>query len=248
LPTTSVAQGDSGIGVKNGINFAGQKNYLGTFAPPTGVLCDLQFLRTLEAGLLNDGLAEAVKVAMIKDAEFFEILEEQSSEVANRNWPIIESIIQKCGEIHYRHIATTGDPFERGTARPLDFGHWAGHRLEKISDYTIRHGEGVAMGIALDTTYAHLSGILSRSECERVFSLLQRLQLPLYHRLMEKQTEDGKLEILLGLEQFREHLGGELSIPMPSKLGEAIEIHRIEHERLRQAVAMLRDRHQMSPY
>jgi 3-dehydroquinate synthase len=240
LPTTSVAQGDSGIGVKNGINFAEEKNFLGVFAPPHGVLCDLTFLQTLDGGLLADGLAEAIKVAMIKNGSFFHEIEQQALEIEERNWPVIESIIRQSGEIHYRHIATSGDPFERGSARPLDFGHWAGHRLEKMSGYSIRHGEGVALGIALDTVYAQIQGMLAEQERDRVLSLFEKLHLPVYHPLMEKEDDSGVLEVLGGLNDFREHLGGELSIPLPLRIGEAVEFHEMSADDVKAAISFLK--------
>ncbi len=240
LPTTAVSQGDSGIGVKNGINFAEEKNFLGVFAPPHGVLCDLTFLQTLDGGLLADGLAEAIKVAMIKNASFFHEIEQQALEIEERNWPVIESIIRQSGEIHYRHIATSGDPFERGSARPLDFGHWAGHRLEKMSGYSIRHGEGVALGIALDTVYAQIQGMLAEQERDRVLSLFEKLHLPVYHPLMEKEDDSGVLEVLGGLNDFREHLGGELSIPLPLRIGEAVEFHEMSADDVKAAISFLK--------
>ena len=130
VPTTALAQCDSGVGVKNAINYAGSKNLLGTFAPPYAVLNDADFLDALPLPLLLDGIAEAIKVAAIKDAAFFRSIERAAPRIRKRDLPVIRRILKRCALLHLDHIATSGDPYELGTARPLDYGHWAAHKLE----------------------------------------------------------------------------------------------------------------------
>ena len=161
-PTTVLAQNDAGIGVKNGINAFGKKNFIGTFQPPAAVINDSRFLATLSLRDWRAGTAEAVKVALVRDRAFFASIEEMAPALAARQALAMQSLVRQCAELHLAHITQGGDPFERGSARPLDFGHWAAHRLEAMSDYRLRHGEAVAVGIALDTLYSTLSDRLDR--------------------------------------------------------------------------------------
>lgn len=180
VPTTVLAQADSGVGVKNGINAFGKKNFVGTFAPPFSVLNDFSFLDTLPDREWRGGVSEAVKVALLKDPDFFRYIEENADRLIQRDAPTMERVIHRCAELHLRHIATSGDPFEMGSSRPLDFGHWAAHKLEQLSDYGLRHGEAVAIGLALDSTYSRLAGFLSEGDWRRILALLSRLGFSLY--------------------------------------------------------------------
>jgi 3-dehydroquinate synthase len=234
LPTTVLAQNDSGVGVKNGINFFGKKNFLGTFAPPFAVINDWNFLHTLEQRDWIAGISEAVKVALIKDAAFFKFLQQHAAKLVDRDMPTMQHLIHRCAELHLQHIAGGGDPFESGTSRPLDFGHWAAHKLEQMTSFNLRHGEAVAIGIALDVTYSSLIGSLSPNDAETIRRLLLELDLPVFHHAM-RQTE----LLLQGLEEFREHLGGQLTITMLRGIGEGYEVHEIDREKMLQAAAVL---------
>ena len=163
IPTTVLSQNDSGIGVKNSINYFGKKNFLGTFAPPVAVFNDAHFLTTLSERDWCSGISEAVKVALIKDSAFFNWLEQYATAMANRDMQAMHYQIKRSAELHMQHIAS-GDPFEMGSARPLDFGHWSAHKLEQLSNFTVRHGEAVGMGIALDSTYSYLLGRISEDD------------------------------------------------------------------------------------
>jgi 3-dehydroquinate synthase len=164
FPTTVLSQDDSGVGVKNGINSFGQKNYLGTFTPPFAVINDSAFLATLADRDWRSGLSEAVKAALIKDGAFFDLIEQQAARLAARDEHAMDMVVRRSAELHLQHIATAGDPFEMGSSRPLDFGHWSAHKLERLTNHKVRHGEAVAIGIALDTTYSFLSGFVRGGE------------------------------------------------------------------------------------
>jgi 3-dehydroquinate synthase len=174
FPTTVLSQNDSGVGVKNGINAYGKKNFLGTFAPPHAVVNDFSFLTTLDDRDWRSGIAEAIKVALIKDARFFEQIHKNVEKLAAREMPPMQQLIHRCAEMHLDHIAS-GDPFEMGSSRPLDFGHWTAHKLEQLTHYEIRHGEAVAIGMALDVTYSYLAGMLTEEECNQVIHLIRQL-------------------------------------------------------------------------
>lgn len=240
LPTTVLAQCDAAVGVKNGINAFGKKNFLGSFAPPWAVINDSRFLKTLSARDWRAGIAEAVKVALIRDAAFFERLERDAEWLARRDLAAMRALIARAAELHLEHIARGGDPFESGSARPLDFGHWAAHKLEQLTDYRLRHGEAVAIGMALDATYSHLAGWLGRDALERVLALLERLGFAL-----DVPEVSGPDALLTGLDEFREHLGGKLTVTLLRDIGQAFEVHALDEARVHAGVAGLRARARM---
>jgi 3-dehydroquinate synthase len=240
IPTTVLAQNDSGIGVKNGINGFGIKNLLGSFEPPAAVINDSAFIDILPGRDRRAGMAEAVKVALIRDARFFDWLEEQAEALALFASEPLDRLIRHCAMLHMRQIAHGGDPFERGSARPLDFGHWAAHKLETLSGYELRHGEAVAIGIALDTRYSVLAGLLPDGDDLRVRRLLERLGFALWHEACDLKDPSGKLFLLRGLKDFREHLGGELTVTLLSSLGTGVEVHVMDERLIAEAIAWLR--------
>lgn len=240
VPTTVLAQNDSGVGVKNGVNAFGVKNLLGTFAPPFAVLNDFGFLRTLHHRDRIAGIAEAVKVALIRDAAFFEWLESQADALRDCEPAAMARMIRRCAELHMRQIAHGGDPFETGSARPLDYGHWAAHKLEALTSHELRHGEAVAIGLALDTRYSVQVGMLAAPADERVWRLLKRLGFYLWHPAMETRDDGGRFLLLRGLEEFREHLGGELTITLLRDVGVGEEVHQMDTGEILRAFAWLR--------
>jgi len=237
IPTTVLSQNDSGVGVKNGINYRGKKNFLGSFAPPVAVFNDYSFLKTLITEDWRSGMSEAVKVALIKDKTFYAWLEQHASDLACRNMEAMKYLIKRCAQLHVEHIAS-GDPFEMGSSRPLDFGHWSAHKVEQLSDFTIRHGEAVAMGIALDSAYSYLSGRLTEADAKSIVSLLKKLGFAVTHPLMEIRDEQSN--VLKGLNEFREHLGGRLTIMLLNAIGTGVEVHELDTCLLQQASEWLK--------
>jgi 3-dehydroquinate synthase len=242
LPTTVLAQADSGVGVKNAVNAFGMKNALGTFAPPYAVINDFDLLDTLPAREKVAGMAEAVKVALIRDASFFSWLEAAAERLTRFQPEALAWLVRRCAELHMRHIATGGDPFETGSARPLDFGHWAAHKLEVLSGHALRHGEAVAIGLALDTRYSVAVGTLAPGVEERVCALLERLGFRLWHPALAERNSAGGLRVLDGLREFREHLGGELTVTLLADIGRGVEVHSINLGEMTNAVDWLAQR------
>ncbi len=239
MPSTVLAQNDAGVGVKTSVNAFGSKNFLGTFAPPFAVLNDAQLLSTLPERDARAGLAEAVKVALIRDASFFEWLEENAAGLRHADLDLLEVAVRRCAELHLGHIATGGDPFERGSARPLDYGHWSAHKLETLTHHELRHGEAVSIGMALDACYAVSRGMLAEPVRARLVSLLRALGLPIYHPALSAE-KDGKSAILAGLDEFREHLGGALCVTMLRGLGSGVEVHEIDAQLVLASIDWLR--------
>jgi 3-dehydroquinate synthase len=231
IPTTVLSQNDSGVGVKNGINHKGKKNFIGTFAPPAAVFNDGQFLLTLTNRDYRSGISEAVKVALIKDREFFTWIEDAAYKLLNRDSESMDYLIKRCAQLHLEHISSL-DPFESGSSRPLDFGHWSAHKLEQLSNFSITHGEAVAMGIALDSAYSFSAGLLTLEKLNRILNLLA-LFFDLANPLM--RIMDLNAPILTGLTEFQEHLGGRLSITLLKDLGIGHEVHEMDRNILIQA-------------
>jgi 3-dehydroquinate synthase len=245
VPTTVLSQNDSAVGVKNSVNAYRKKNWLGTFAPPAAVLCDLDFLTTLEDRDWRGGLSEAVKVALLRDPEFFAFLEASADALRSRDAAAMEHAVVRCAELHLAHIAGGGDPFEMGSSRPLDFGHWAAHKLEALTGYELRHGQAVGIGIALDSTYAFLAGLLPEPEWRQVLGVLRALGLDVYHDLLTARADPTDPQsVLAGLNEFREHLGGRLTITLLRGVGAPVDVHEMDLDLVGQAARILQRIHE----
>lgn len=246
VPTTVLSQNDSGVGVKNSVNAFGKKNFLGTFAPPAAVVNDRALLDKLPDRDWRAGISEAIKVALLKDVAFFDYLEEHADLLRQRDVDAMQWLIYRCAELHLNHIATSGDPFEFGSSRPLDFGHWSAHKLEQISGYAWRHGEAVAIGICLDSTYAYLKGMLPPDVWRRILDTFVAVGLPIYAPDLASSLEfhrDDPRCILAGLDEFREHLGGQLTIMLLQGPGRSIEVHEMDEQVIIRSIALLKDEH-----
>jgi len=232
LPTTTLAQADSGVGVKTAVNYFGKKNWLGAFAVPWAVINDDALLATLPDRDFICGFSEAVKVALLKSPEVFDQLCRTASRIRRRDPAATRPMIRASVEMHLDHITLGGDPFEALEARPLDYGHWSAHKLEPLSGFSLRHGEAVAIGVAIDTVYSSLALGLPARDAERVLRCLSTMGFPLDHPAL--RHPDALFE---GLEEFRQHLGGRLTITMLRAVGRAVDVHEIDADRMREAIA-----------
>jgi 3-dehydroquinate synthase len=243
VPTTVLGQNDSGIGVKNGVNAFGLKNFVGSFAVPFAVINDFEFLNTLSRRDRVAGMAEAVKVALVRDAAFFDWLCANAEALGRLEPEVTAQMIRRCARLHVEHIAGGGDPFELGSARPLDYGHWVAHKLESITAHRLRHGEAVAIGLALDSRYSVEAGLLDAEVNERIVQLLIQLGFRLYDPALELRDREGRLLVLEGLREFREHLGGELTISLLERPGRARDVHEMDAARVGRCIQWLTDRY-----
>ncbi|MCA9139226.1 MAG: 3-dehydroquinate synthase [Planctomycetales bacterium] len=234
LPTTTLAQGDSGVGVKNAINYFGKKNWVGTFSVPWAVINDASLLESLSDRDFCSGFSESVKVTLLKSRDEFDWLCDNADRIRNREMSLATRAIATSCELHLRHITEGGDPFEMLEARPLDFGHWSAHKLEPITDFQVRHGEAVGIGVAIDCFYSHLKLGFPLSDVQRVCDCLSRLGLPLWHQALSPLDR-----LLAGLEEFRQHLGGRLTITMLRGVGEPVDVHEIDTPTMAKAIEML---------
>lgn len=240
VPTTVLAQCDSGVGVKNGVNLDGVKNLIGVFAPPVAVVNDFSFLDTLEVRDWRAGISEAFKVGLIKDVHFLRWLHEHADRLRLRDEEAMEYLVRRCAALHVEHIQTSGDPFELGSARPLDFGHWAAHRLESLSGHELRHGEAVAIGIGIDLFYACRLGLISADDVQETLHAMRQCGLPLWHEALESLDAEGRPCVLRGIDEFREHLGGTLHVTFPNPVGQRIELTEMDRSAVIASIEDLR--------
>jgi 3-dehydroquinate synthase len=234
LPTTTLGQDDSGIGVKNGVNLFNKKNWLGSFAVPWAVVNDAKLLSSLPDRDFICGFSEAVKVSLLKDPKFFNQICQDADRIRMRNMSAALPVIRRSAELHLAHITYGGDPFELLEARPLDFGHWSAHKLESMSDYEIRHGEAVAIGVAVDTVYSSLALGFPESDAQRVLQCMSDLGLDLDTPLLH--DTDALFD---GLEEFRQHLGGRLTLTMLNQVGKPIDVHTVDRELMCAAIGQV---------
>ena len=233
MPATTLSQDDAGMAVKNGVNRGGKKNFVGAFAVPHAVICDEDLLRTSPDWSWCGGFSEVVKIALLRDPELFARIERDAAAIRGRSMEAAMPVVVRSAELHWRHIALGGDPFETRSARPLDYGHWLAHRLEGLTGGELPHGQAVSIGVAVDTMYSACVGLLDRADADRVVRTLAALGLPTTHPLL---ADAGP--VVAGLEEFREHLGGRLTITLLRGIGSSVDVHEIDGGALSRAMAI----------
>ena len=235
IPTTTLSQADSGVGVKNGVNLFAKKNWLGAFAVPWGVINDAEMLTTLSNRDFIAGFSEAVKVSLLKSPVVFEKICADATSIGGRNMSKALPIIKASSKMHLDHITRGNDPFEMLEARPLDYGHWSAHKMEAMSGFSLRHGEAVAIGVAIDTVYSSLEFGLSPAVAQRVMQCLCDLGFSLTDATLEDVDT-----LFRGLEEFRQHLGGRLTLTMLEEVGKPIDVHSVNRENMVAAIEQVR--------
>jgi 3-dehydroquinate synthase len=236
IPTTTLAQADSAVGVKNSVNLFQKKNWIGTFAVPWAVINDAAMLSTLPDRDFLCGFSEAVKVTLLKDREGFEEICSLADRIRQRDWSAADPVIRRSARLHIEHITQGGDPFESLEARPLDFGHWSAHKLEVLTGYRLRHGEAVGIGVAIDTVYSSLKHGLPKQDALQAVDCLARLGLPLNDECLSDPQP-----LFDGLEEFRQHLGGRLTVTMLEAVGRKLDVHAIDRGAMREAIQQVRE-------
>lgn len=239
IPTTLIGQVDAGIAVKCAANFGAVKNYIGAFHSPDAVFVDPTFLRTLPPRQIRQGLSEIIKMAIIRDRRLFELIERDAEK-------LIESCFQEPAEsgsyivsraIELMLEELQQNPYEnRSFERLVDFGHTFSPQIEAASDFTLPHGEAVAIDMAVSSFLASYMGLMPKAEFERIHTLLLRIGLPVYSPLM---TEDVCEKALDGAAL---HRGSAVNLVVPTSIGTATFIRRrseIPNDGVAQAISLL---------
>jgi 3-dehydroquinate synthase len=229
VPTTLMGYVDASIGIKTGINFNGRKNRLGSFEPPKRVLLDKAFLKTLPRRHLLNGVSEIIKLAVIKDAELFALLEAHGAES-------VEAHFQNAMGGVILDRAITGmleelqpNLFEDNLARKVDFGHTFSYGLETRYEAHLLHGEAVLLDIAFSSLLAQSRGLLDSADIDRLFRLIAGLGIAL------DTTALDPLELWHSLEERTYHRNGLQRVPMPRGLGGCVFLNDIKLDEIQSA-------------
>lgn len=219
IPTTLLAQVDSSVGGKTGVNHPMGKNMIGTFHQPRLVWVDCCTLATLPPRELRSGLAEVIKYGVIWDGALFRFLEEHRDSILRADPDTLAWIIKRCCEIKAEVVSR--DERESGLRALLNYGHTVGHALEAETGYAaFLHGEAVAIGMHLEAEFAHAMGLLTRDEATTIRLLLEAYGLPWQ---LPRGSSAERLISLMALDKKAE--GGALTIVLPREIGKA-EVHR----------------------
>ncbi len=206
VPTTLLAQVDSSLGGKNGIDLPHGKNLLGTIYQPSRIYVDPSLLGSLPDDEFRNGLAEVVKSAIVRGRDLFRILEDHQRAISQREPKKLEEVVRKCCQIKIRVVAA--DEKDTGFRRILNFGHTVGHAIETYTAYRVPHGMAVSMGMAAETVLSARTGLLRNGDNKRIFELLEQYKLPTRipvnydtEKIIElmnwdKKTEDSRITMV----------------------------------------------------
>jgi len=225
VPTTLLAQVDSSVGGKTGVDIPEGKNLVGAFYQPKAVFIDSQVLQDLPQSELLNGLAEVIKYGIIYDRDFFSFLEMSSKNILALDLQVLEDVIARCCKIKAAVVET--DEKESDLRRILNFGHTIGHAVEAVSGYRLAHGSAVAMGMATAAELAVLKGILNPREKQRIVKLLQEFGLPV---AIPTEYDRNKIQELLLAD--KKTIGGRVFFVLPTTIGKVIITDEIETEML----------------
>ena len=204
IPTTLLAMVDSSVGGKTGVDLPSGKNLVGAFHQPSLVICDTKVTATLPSEVFVDGVAEALKTAVLKDANLFGLMEQG-------DWSThLDDVIATC--IRIKAEVVEADEFEQGERKLLNLGHTLGHAIEKCSNYTVSHGHAVAMGLAAVTRAAVANGLATQELSDRISNALQNNGLPVSFPFPME-------ELLPAIASDKKRAGSKLTLVVPLTIG-----------------------------
>ncbi|PLR50215.1 sedoheptulose 7-phosphate cyclase [Chimaeribacter arupi] len=235
IPTTLMGQIDAGIGVKTGINHGDYKNRLGTYFAPSSALIDPMFLQSLDQRHIANGVAEIIKMALIKDRTLFELLEAMSSHLTPESFSSDDDVMK---EIITRSIAgmlaeLEPNLWEAELARCVDYGHTFSPSLELLANPGLLHGEAVAVDMALCVALANGRGLLTPEETDRALSLIQKSGLPLSHPVFNLHLLEKALSDTI------KHRDGLQRIPLSDGIGNVVFVNDLTLNELANALNFL---------
>jgi len=222
VPTTLLAQVDASVGGKNGVNYRGYKNLVGTFNQPQFVLCDFVFLKTLPYDELKNGVSEAIKSALIGDEALFDFIERNGQGISSRNDDAIQKVVY--GSLHVKIGVVSRDETEKGERRKLNFGHTVGHAVEKTTGYS--HGEAVSIGMVMAAKLSEKKGTLTREDVKRIEALLSYFKLPV-------KCESDREAIMDAIRKDKKREGEDIHFVLLDGIGRA-RIEKITIDELRE--------------
>ena len=207
VPTTLLAQVDSSVGGKTGVNTSTGKNLIGAFYQPSAVIADTRYLNTLEPNRISEGLAEVIKYGLIRDPDFFAWLGKNTSRILALEPEIIAHLIERCCQIKAEIVSE--DEREGSVRAILNYGHTFGHAIESLTNFKIyTHGEAVSIGMVMAASMAERMGMLSKDDKKDIINLLESVNLPtekpslnsndfLKSMKRDKKAQDGEIRLIL---------------------------------------------------
>ena len=237
VPTTLVGIIDTAVGIKQGFNFESRKNMLGAFYPPEGVINDINFLRTLSSAELACGVAEIIKMGMVREGSLITLLEDHGATLIRNNFQaptgLAMEVLLRAERVMIEELRP--NLFEKCQARLADFGHTFSPALERASGYGLRHGEAVALDMVLSTAIAVRRGLCAESLFNRLVDLCRKMGLPLESPLLRPEL------LLCSVHETRLHRSGDLNLVVPVELGRADFLQEVTLDDLDHALAMIEE-------
>jgi 3-dehydroquinate synthase len=212
IPTTLLAQVDSSIGGKVAIDHGKIKNKIGAFYQPKLVIADIATLKTLSAEEVSNGLAEVIKYAVIRDEQFFDYLEQNLDKIMSLDAEVLEKIVSESARIKGEVVEK--DEMDLGIRHILNLGHTVGHAIESASDFSIRHGQGVALGMLAAGKIANKLDMFSKGELSRLKSLIEKADLPTEIPHLDMQ------EVMEAVRQDKKTVEGKIQVVLPRAIGD----------------------------
>jgi 3-dehydroquinate synthase len=215
LPTTLLAQVDSSVGGKTGVDIPEGKNLVGSFYQPKVVYIDISVLNTLPREEMLGGLAEVIKYGVIRDENFFHFLHDNHQAILKLDPEVIKKTVYICCKIKAEVVSE--DEREGGIRRILNYGHTIGHAVEAASDYTLIHGLAVSIGMVAAARLAVLNGLLHKNDCNRIVDILQLYNMPIE---VPKALDRSRIKEYLLTD--KKTVGGKVFYVLPTEIGKTV--------------------------
>lgn len=228
VPTTLMAQCDSSIGGKNGVNFGGIKNIIGQFYQPVFVYSDVNFLKTLDRRDFLSGMAEIIKYGFVCDSNLFHFLEENKTGIKEREMDRLLHIVNETSKI--KALIVEEDELDTGMRQVLNFGHTIGHGIEAMAGFKILHGEAVSLGMVAESLIALENQLISEREYERLVRLLEYFELPIAMSGVDVE------QLIHLISHDKKKTSNNLKFALPDKLGHAIITSEIKQNMIRESI------------
>lgn len=230
VPTTLLAQVDSSVGGKTAVNHPTGKNLIGAFHQPRAVICDIDTLATLPDRELRAGFAEVLKYGVIRDAEFFNWLEDNVAALLNRDVAALTHVVERSCQIKAEVVAE--DELETGVRAILNFGHTFGHALEALTGYTeYLHGEAIAIGMVMAADLAVRQAQMTLEEAQQIKALVAGFGLPV------SASQPGGSEMLQAMGMDKKVVDGTLRLVLAASIGQALVTQDIDASALTATLA-----------
>ena len=214
IPTTLMAQCDSSVGGKNGFDFNGYKNIIGTFYQPEFVFVDTNFIHTISCQDYKNGLAEIIKYGFIYDDTFFDYIDANKEQIKKRNEDVISTMVYKSLKIKSDIVCM--DEHDNGIRQILNFGHTIGHGIESASNFSIKHGEAVAAGMLIESYLSLKCSLLSTHEFKRLLDIINYFEMPTYFDDMNEKS------IMKSMLKDKKRNDSKINFILPERIGSAI--------------------------